>query len=155
MFRWQLNLCTFRIGFNLCVAFEFERRVTQTSNWIELQTPRVCRKTCARVCSPRWARMCDLERPNEQNSAGVESVDFGAWRPKNWSGETRGEIFGKMLTRFLARFLTRVLGSENTVYRSTGTEKYSVQAYRVRKLIFKISLFFCPPLSPPHCFHPR
>ena len=32
-------------------------------------------------------------------------------------------------------------------YRSTGTEKYSVQAYRVRKLVF-----FSPPLSPPPLF---
>ena len=31
----------------------------------------------------------------------------------------------RFLVRFLARFLTRVFGSENTVYRSTGTEKYS------------------------------
>ena len=37
--------------------------------------------------------------------------------------------FGQILARFLARFLTRVLarcfGVENTVYSSTGTEKYS------------------------------
>jgi len=36
---------------------------------------------------------------------------------------------GKILARFLARFLTRVLGRcfgvQNTVYSSTGTDKYS------------------------------
>ena len=39
----------------------------------------------------------------------------------------------RFLTRFLTMFLTRVLGSENTVYSSTGTEKYSVQLYWDRK----------------------
>ena len=43
--------------------------------------------------------------------------------------EFLAKILTRFLTRFLARFLTRVFGSENTVYRSIGTEKYSVQVY--------------------------
>ena len=34
---------------------------------------------------------------------------------------------------FLTRFLTRVLGSENTMYSSSGADKYSVQFYWDRK----------------------
>ena len=33
--------------------------------------------------------------------------------------------FGQILARFLTRVLARCFGVENTVYSSTGTEKYS------------------------------
>ena len=55
------------------------------------------------------------------------------------------KILTRFLTRFLARFSTRVFGSKNTVYRSTGAEKYSV--YLLGQKIHEkskksISLFF-------------
>ena len=38
-------------------------------------------------------------------------------------------MFDQIFDKIFDQVLTRVLGSENTVYSSTGTEKYSVQFY--------------------------
>ena len=50
-----------------------------------------------------------------------------------------GQVFDQILARFLTRFLARVL-TINTVYSTTGTEKYSVQYYSDGKIYY--TLFF-------------
>ena len=59
-------------------------------------------------------------------------------------------FLAKILTRFLARFLTRVFGSQNTVYRSTGAEKYSFTVLLGQKIHeqSKKSIFFGDDTAP-------
>ena len=60
------------------------------------------------------------------------------------------KILTRFLTRFLARFLTRVFGSQNTVYRSTGAEKYSFTVLLGQKIHEKSkkSIFFGDDTAP-------